>query len=237
MKAIFCQQVKKYYADKCILNDINLAVSQGEFFGLIGMNGSGKSTLIKCILDLTAIDAGKIELSGCSHRNVSARRAIAYLPESFSLPAYLRSSDFLFYLLRLHSVPRDDVAVKAMLESLGMNSNVLSLPVSKLSKGMLQKIGLAVCLLSNKKLLILDEPMSGLDPKARVLLKRQLQQLKKTGVSIFFSSHVLADVDELADNMAVLHNGRILFTGTTESFKDDHQSENLEQAYMCCIGG
>ncbi len=235
MKAIFCQQVKKYYADKCVLNNVDLSVNQGEFFGLTGLNGCGKSTLIKCILDLAAIDSGNIELSGNSHRNVSARKTIAYLPECFSLPAYLKSSDFMFYLLRLHGVPRNDTAIKAMLESLGLESNVLKLSVHKLSKGMMQKIGLAACLLSNKNLLILDEPMSGLDPKARVLFKRQLQRAKEKGVSVFFSSHVLVDVDELADNMAVLHNGKILFTGTTENFKHDYRNEDLEQAYMACI--
>ena len=101
---------------------------------------------------------------------------------------------------------------------------------------MTQKLGLAACLLSKKPLLILDEPMSGLDPKARVLFKKQLKKRKVDNATLFFSSHVLADVDELADRMAVLHEGRILFIGTPEEFKQKHESNVLEEAYMNCIG-
>ena len=107
--------------------------------------------------------------------------------------------------------------------------------VGRLSKGMTQKLGLASCLLSRKTLLILDEPMSGLDPKARVLFKRQLFRLKEQGVTIFFSSHVLADVDELADKMAVLHKSRILYQGTSAEFKHTYNGTNLEDAYINCV--
>ena len=100
---------------------------------------------------------------------------------------------------------------------------------------MTQKLGLASCLLSGKSLLILDEPMSGLDPKARVLFKQQLEALKEKGVTLFFSSHVLADVDELADRIAVLHEKNILYTGTTSAFKEAYSEETLEAAYMKCI--
>jgi len=236
MKLIDCRQLQKTYADKQVLNGVNFAVKQGEFFGLVGVNGCGKSTLIKCILNLCAIDAGSITLSGHSHYNDKARHFIAYLPDQFSLPVWLKTSDFLYYMLKLHNVPRQDKVIHAMLASLGLETHVLSLSVKQLSKGMAQKIGLAVCLLSRKPLLILDEPMSGLDPEARVLLKRQLQIAKQNGISIFFSSHILADVDELADTMAVLHHAKMRFTGSPDIFKEDYQGETLEQAYMNCIG-
>ena len=100
---------------------------------------------------------------------------------------------------------------------------------------MTQKLGLASCLLSNKSLLILDEPMSGLDPHARILFKQQLNRMKQKGITVFFSSHVLADVEEMADTMAVLHDSKIYFSGTPESFKQHFQGENVEQAYMNCI--
>ena len=102
--------------------------------------------------------------------------------------------------------------------------------------GMIQKLGLASCLLSGKRLLILDEPMSGLDPRARILFKKQLAKLKRQGATVFFSSHVLADVEEIADTMAVLHNSHLRFTGSPEAFKQQYNGANVEQAYMKCIG-
>ncbi len=235
MDVISCRQVKKSYAGKCVLDAVELTVKQGDFFGLVGMNGGGKSTLIKSILDLVAIDAGEIRISGKPHRQISARSDIAYLPDRFSPPTYLKAIDFIAYMLSLYGEQHKRSKIESKLVSLGLETAVLDNPVSSLSKGMTQKLGLAACLLSNKKLLILDEPMSGLDPKARVLFKKQLLALKDRGASVFFSSHVLADVDELADSMAVLHEGRVLFSGTPEVFKQAYQGENLEQAYMCCI--
>jgi len=235
MNSILCQQVNKSYGNKQVLQAINLSVKPGEFFGLIGANGSGKSTLIKCMLDLTALDSGSIRLCGHNHTEVAARKDIAYLPDRFSPPAYLKGSDFLLYMLQLYGLAYSRADVLSVLSSLDLEADVLAITVNKLSKGMSQKLGLAVCLLSKKRLFILDEPMSGLDPKARILFKQQLEQLKQQGRSVFFSSHVLVDVDELADNMAVLHRGRILFTGSPADFKHNYRSEDLEQAYMNCI--
>jgi ABC-2 type transport system ATP-binding protein len=232
---IKCQQVVKQYARKVVLDKVDLEVPTGEFFGLVGMNGSGKSTLIKAILDLIGIDSGTITINGRSHRNVNARENVAYLPDRFSPPAHLRGQDFIQYMLRLHGSGCDKQQVDNILDGLELDKSIMMESVNKLSKGMTQKLGLASCLLSGKTLLVLDEPMSGLDPRARVLFKKQLAQLKQQGVSVFFSSHVLADVEEMADTMAVLHNSRIYFTGSPESFKQQYQGENVEQAYMNCI--
>ena len=232
---INCQQVVKRYADKVVLDRVDLSVKQGEFFGLVGMNGSGKSTLIKSILDLMGINSGKITIHGCSHRKVSARENVAYLPDRFSPPAHLRGQDFIQYMLRLHGSDCNQQKIEAVLDGLELDKSVMQESVNKLSKGMTQKLGLACCLLSGKSLLILDEPMSGLDPRARVLFKKQLVQLKQQGATVFFSSHVLADVEEMADTMAVLHNSKIYFSGSPENFKQQYQGENVEQAYMNCI--
>ncbi len=232
---ISCQNVVKRYADKVVLDSVDLSVKQGEFFGLVGMNGSGKSTLIKSILDLTSINAGNITIHGCSHRNVSSRENIAYLPDRFSPPAHLRGLDFSQYMLKLHGSDCGQQKIEEVFDELELDKIVMQESVNKLSKGMTQKLGLASCLLSGKSLLILDEPMSGLDPRARVLFKKQLAQLKQQGVTVFFSSHVLADVEEMADTMAVLHNSKIYFSGSPEKFKQQYQGENVEQAYMNCI--
>ena len=232
---IDCQQVVKRYAEKTVLDRVDLKVKQGEFFGLVGMNGSGKSTLIKGILDLIGIDAGKIKIQNISHRSVSSRKNIAYLPDRFSPPAHLRGQDFIQYMLRLHGSDNEQEQIEIVLDGLELDRLIMQESVNRLSKGMTQKLGLASCLLSGKSLMILDEPMSGLDPRARVLFKKQLAQLKQQGATVFFSSHVLADVEEMADTMAVLHESEIYFSGSPEDFKRQYHGDDVEQAYMNCI--
>lgn len=230
-----CRDVTKAYADKTVLDGVSIDVEAGQYFGLVGMNGSGKSTLIKAMLDLVSIDSGSISIMDRSHRSVNAREQVVYLPDRFSPPSHLRCKDFLEYMLQLHGRRYDDDEVMTMLESLDLRRDVMLMSVGKLSKGMTQKLGLASCLLSGKKFMVLDEPMSGLDPKSRVLFKRCLSEQKDKGMTLFFSSHVLADVEEMSDTMAVLHRSKIIYTGTTQSFVDQHTGDNLEHAYMNSI--
>ena len=232
---IKCNQLIKKYADKVVLHKVDLEIEQGEFFGLVGMNGSGKSTLIKAVLDLVGINGGTISIEGCSHKRVNARKNIAYLPDRFSPPAHLKGKDFIQYMLRLHGSKRSQDEIDQVIDDLELDKSTMRMSVNKLSKGMTQKLGLASCLLSNKPLLILDEPMSGLDPNARVLFKKELMKLKAKGVTVFFSSHVLVDVEEMANKMAVLHKSNIYFSGTPKSFKTKYKADDVEQAYMNCI--
>lgn len=233
--AIQCQNVCKSYGRHPVLDAIDLEVPEGKFYGLVGINGSGKSTMIKAILDLVSIDDGFIKLFDESHRKVSARAQVAYLPDRFSPPIHLKCKDFIQYMMELHSSSQNNREIFEMLDALELDRGTMESSVKSLSKGMTQKLGLTSCLLSNKSLLILDEPMSGLDPKARVLLKKQLFKLKDQGVTLFFSSHVLADVDDLADTMAVLHKNRILYEGTSAEFKNTYNGSNLEDAYINCV--
>jgi ABC-2 type transport system ATP-binding protein len=235
MNVIECNNVSKRYGSKPVLDAINLHVPQCGFFGLVGMNGSGKSTLIKCILDLIAFEGGTIQIQGRAHKAVNARANVAYLPDRFSPPLHLKCRDFIQYMLELHATEINLDRIHAMLDALQLDRATMNSSVGRLSKGMTQKLGIASCLLSGKKLLILDEPMSGLDPKARVLLKQQLFKLKEAGTSVFFSSHALADVDEMADRMAVLHNGQVRFEGGPQVFKRQYSADTLEQAYMNCV--
>ncbi|MCK5002503.1 MAG: ABC transporter ATP-binding protein [Gammaproteobacteria bacterium] len=235
MNVIECKNLIKSYGSNNVLRDINLSVAQGEFFGLVGMNGSGKSTMMKAMLDLVGIDGGEVELFGISHRQVSSRKNIAYLPDRFSPPPHLKGKDFVRYMLELQGCVCDEVTINQTLDDLELDKAAMQASVSKLSKGMTQKLGLAACLLSDKKLLMLDEPMSGLDPKARVLFKKALNNKKQQGASVFFSSHVLADVDELADRIAVLHNGKLMYIGSTDELKRKYKTDVLEEAYMQCI--
>lgn len=235
MNIIECKDLYKSYGSKKVLEGINLSVDQGEFFGLVGMNGSGKSTMLKAMLDLVAIDGGSIDIFCKSHRLVSSREDVAYLPDRFLPPLHLKGNDFLNYMLGLQGVDIKEERVDHMLDALELDKKSMNGSVSQFSKGMTQKLGLAVCLLSEKKLLVLDEPMSGLDPKARVLFKKELLSKKQQGITVFFSSHVLADVDELADRIAVLHTGELKYVGSTMDMKEKYKADTLEQAYMQCI--
>ena len=133
-------------------------------------------------------------------------------------------------------VPQEEARIREILSArLDFDPAGLDKPVRQLSKGMSQKLGLAACLLSNKPLLVLDEPMSGLDPRTRACLKQYLLELKGEGKTVFFSTHMLADVDVLCDRVAILHEGRIRFAGTPARCQAEFQADDLEQAYLRCV--
>ncbi len=234
--ALSFEGVTKSYGTTPALLDFTLEVGRGELVGLVGGNGAGKTTLIKCLLDFCDTDRGEIRIFGASHRLTASRRALAFLPERFNPPFYLTGGDFLRYMAELHVTPYDDALVKETLERLDLASSALTMPVRAYSKGMTQKLGLAACLLSGKALQLLDEPTSGLDPRARALLKHELGRLRSAGRTVFFTSHALADVQEICDRMAVLHGGRLRFAGTPAELTARYGCTDLEQAFLECIG-
>lgn len=233
--ALHFQQIVKSYDKKPALRQIELTIQKGEFFGLVGMNGAGKTTLLKCMLDFCALDSGIIDIFGVSHRLTEARKPLAFLPERFMPPYYLTGADFLNYTLALQDIPYNQAEAIETLAALDLDASALTKPVRNFSKGMTQKLGLAACFLARKQLYVLDEPMSGLDPKARARLKLRLQQLKKENCTLFFSSHALADVEEICDRMAILHDGQLRFVGTPAECRLQFEATTLEQAYLACI--
>lgn len=233
--AIHLQQVIKNYDKKTVLKSIDLKIEQGEFFGLVGMNGAGKTTLLKCLLDFCAIDQGSMEIFGISNRLTQARESLAFLPERFMPPYYLTGKDFLTYMLCLQNMTYQAKTAEQALRELDLDLSALSKPVRSYSKGMTQKLGLAACFLAQKKLYVLDEPMSGLDPKARALLRARLQALREQNGTLFFSSHALADVEGICDRMAILHEGQLRFVGSPQACREQYAADTLEQAYMRCI--
>jgi len=229
------KNVYKSYYHQRVLECINLQVKSGEFFGLVGINGAGKTTLIKSLLDFCEIDAGNINLFGKSHLNPEARRQLGFLPEQFIPPPYLTGKHFLIYMAKLHGHTYDSASAEAMCHTLDLSIAALNQPVRDYSKGMAQKLGLAANFLSGKPLLIFDEPMGGLDPKARAYLKNYLLTLKTNGTTLFFSTHLLTDVETLCDRMAILHKGRLCFVGTPAECCALFEVTDLEQAYLHCI--
>jgi ABC-2 type transport system ATP-binding protein len=233
--ALSFDRVRKSFGTHTALADFSLTVQDGELFGLVGINGVGKTTLIKCLLDFASPDAGRIEVFGVPHDRTEARRELAFLPERFLPPYYLTGRDFLRYMLKLHRSAFAPDRTQAMFEALDLDLRALDLPVRSFSKGMTQKLGLAACLLSMKRLYVLDEPTSGLDPKARALLKRQLLALRSAGRTLFITSHLLADIGQLCDRMAVLHGGTIRYIGTPAEFLARYGTQDIEQAFLRCI--
>jgi ABC-2 type transport system ATP-binding protein len=225
----------KRYGTVAALGGVDLEVAAGEGFGLVGANGAGKTTLIRCLLDLAACDAGTIEIFGSAARNPAARRRLAYLPERFQPPHYLRGGEFLSTMLALAGERYDAARAERLLDELELERDALARPARALSKGMAQKLGLAACLLVPRDLYLLDEPMSGLDPAARVAVKSVLRRLHGEGRTLFFTSHVLADVEELCSSLAVLDRGALRFRGSPAALCEKYAQPRLEAAFMRCI--
>ena len=234
--AIKIDKLCKSFTGNQVLNEIDLNICSGEFSGLIGVNGAGKTTMIKCLLDFCDVTSGKIEIFGTPHTNKAARENLVFLPERFVPPYYLTGKDFLVYMAELHGVEYSSKKVTDLFKTLDLDISALLKPARIFSKGMAQKLGLAACLMSEKDLLLLDEPMSGLDPKARACLKQHLIELKQAGKTVFFSTHMLADIEILCDHIAILHDGRIRFSGSIDECTDKFKADDLERAYLTCVG-
>ncbi|HWD21851.1 MAG TPA: ABC transporter ATP-binding protein [Burkholderiales bacterium] len=234
-EAVRVAALVKRYGRLEALRQVELEVPVGDAFGLVGANGAGKTTLIKCMLDLCDYDSGTIELFGIGARAPQSRRRLAYVPERFVPPHYLRCREFLELLLRICGMRYDAAAAQRLLAELELDAQALERPVRQLSKGMTQKLGLAACFLLERDLYVLDEPMSGLDPAARVAVKSVLRRLAAEGRTLFFTSHVLADVEELCSSIAVLERGSVRFRGQPAALCARYAEPRLEQAFMRCI--
>ena len=220
------------------LSGFTLDIAPCDCFGLVGANGAGKTTLIKCLLDFCEpdrVNGGTIEIFGVSHRKTEARARLAYLPERFNPPFYLTGRDFLQYMAKMHRAVYDETTAVQLLQELDLAPAALDKAVRAYSKGMNQKLGLAACMLSGKDLYILDEPTSGLDPRARILLKRKLKALNDAGKTIFFTSHALADVEEMCSRVAVIDGGKLCFAGTPTELMQAQNATSMEAAFMALV--
>jgi ABC-2 type transport system ATP-binding protein len=233
--ALRASGLSKRFAGNVALSGVDLEVPAGAALGLVGANGAGKTTFIKCALDLCAPDSGAVEIFGLANTLAQARARIAYLPERFVPPYYLLGREFLEMTLSLAGASYRHDRAEALATELELDPAALGRPVRQLSKGMTQKLGLAACFLAERDLYVLDEPMSGLDPAGRVAVKSVLTRLGREGRALFFTSHVLGDVEELCRSIVVLDRGRVRFRGTPAELCARYMESNLERAFLRCI--
>ncbi len=235
MLALKVENIAKKFKTTEVLNNISLAITSGEVFGLVGLNGIGKTTLIKIILNLLWQDSGVVELFSNSNTDLKAKALIAYLPEKFNPSPFLKGKEFLELSMGYYGLNYNPPEAKVLCEQLGLAFEALDRRISSYSKGMGQKLGLISVFLTRAPLLILDEPMSGLDPSARIALKNKLISYKAEGNSIFFSSHILADIEEICDRIGVIHKGSLIFEGSSKSFIDKYPANTLEESFLSAI--
>lgn len=219
--------------DKLILNNVSFKIPKNKTTGFVGNNGSGKTTTIKCLLEFIFKNSGEI-LFFNHPLNSKMRSKIGYLPERPYLYEFLTAKEFLEFHFKLSTPdvvsPRSLIIdkINRALQKVGL-SDAKDKYLRSFSKGMLQRIGLAQALIHEPELLILDEPMSGLDPDGRLMVKDILKEEKKKGISLFFSSHLLQDMEELCDFLVVIHQGEIIYNDELKIFMSEYPS--LEEAF------
>ncbi|MGM0557359.1 MAG: ABC transporter ATP-binding protein [Myxococcota bacterium] len=199
------------------VRDVTFSVRQGEIFGLIGPNGAGKTTTMKMLTGLIFPDAGEMTMFGESIEHVEMRSRLGYLPENPYFYEHLSARELLVYYGNLHGQSRTDAKRRAegLLERVGLK-DAADRAIRKFSKGMRQRVGIAQALINDPELVILDEPQSGLDPVGRKEVRDLIVELKEDGKTVFFSSHILPDVEAVCDRIAVMHEGTLRETGSLD---------------------
>ncbi|MFC2160357.1 ABC transporter ATP-binding protein [Acidobacteriota bacterium] len=199
---------------KKILKGISLQVEKGEIFGYLGPNGAGKTTTLKCVLGLIFPEIGDIKLFNLPNHSLKAKERIGFLPENPYFYDYLTASEFLRFYSQLFVIPEMDKEkrIEDLLQLVDMKK-ARNLQLRKFSRGMLQRIGLAQALLNNPDLVLLDEPLGGLDPLGRKEIRDILVRLREEGKTVFLSSHILQDIEMICDRVAIIVDGEIVNQG------------------------
>lgn len=221
------RRVRKQFKKIVAVDDVSFRLFEGETLALLGPNGSGKSTILRCVAGLVRPTSGEIEVNGRDPQSAEARRSFSYLPQRVVFPENLTAREILDFYRRLRNLPRGQDTI--LLEE----TNIPDRIIGELSGGMRQRLGLAVALLPDAPLLMLDEPTASLDPRGAIELRRLLLEQKRRGKTIVFSSHVLDDVEALADRVAILVEGRLVALEDVDALRGRlARRVSLEEVYL-----
>ena len=220
----------KTYGEKKAVDDLSLHIAPGEIYGFIGHNGAGKTTTIKACCGILQSDSGEVYIDGVSVKEnpIAAKAKLAYIPDNPDLYEFMTGIQFLNFIGDVFGVSAEDRQARIRkYADLFELTNDLAQPISAYSHGMKQKLAVISALLHEPKLLIMDEPFVGLDPKASHILKELMRELCKNGGAIFFSTHVLEVAEKLCDKVAIIKGGKLIKSGTMEEVKGDASLENV----------
>lgn len=226
-KILEVKNVSKKLAKKEVLKNVSFSVWEWEIYGFLWPNGAGKTTMMKCILDLIEPEKWEIRLFWDTNLTLENKKYIWFMPENTYLYKHLKGEEFLEFNLRFFDIEASKIPkkIKKLLQQVGLEEAGKKY-LKDYSKGMLQRIGLAQAIANKPKLLFLDEPMSGLDPIGRKMVKDLIRNLQKKGTTVFFNTHILADVESICDKISIIHRGKIIveskkvseIKGTLEDF-------------------
>lgn len=224
------EHLTKIYGDKKAVDDLSLHICPGEIYGFIGHNGAGKTTTLKACCGILQYDSGEITVDGVSMKKepLTCKEKIAYIPDNPDLYEFMTGIQFLNFVSDIFEVGTADrkERIKRYADEFEITAD-LAQPISAYSHGMKQKLAIISALIHEPKLIIMDEPFVGLDPKATHLLKELMRQMCSKGCAIFFSTHVLEVAEKLCDKVAIIKAGKLIRSGTMEDVKGDTSLEDV----------
>ena len=226
------EHLTKTYGEKKAVDDLSLHIAPGEIYGFIGHNGAGKTTTLKSIAGILQFDAGDIRIGGTSIREdpLACKRLMAYIPDNPDLYEYMTGIKYLNFIADIFGVSADDRQARIRDYAARFElTDDLAQPIVAYSHGMKQKLAIISAWLHQPRLILMDEPFVGLDPKAAHLLKGMMRELCDAGGAIFFSTHVLEVAEKLCDKVAIIKSGRLIRSGTMDEVKGD---ESLESVFL-----
>ncbi|MDD4772584.1 MAG: ABC transporter ATP-binding protein [Eubacteriales bacterium] len=229
---LIIKNLTKTYGSKKAVDDLSLHIKKGEIYGFIGHNGAGKTTTIKACCGILKFDSGEIFIDGDSIQNnpLECKKKTAYIPDSPDLYEFLSGIKYLNFVSDIYGISQQDrtAKIKKYAGLLGLTED-LAQPVSAYSHGMKQKLAVIAALIHDPKLIIMDEPFVGLDPKASFTLKEIMRQICSEGGAIFFSTHILEVAEKLCDKVAIIKNGRLVISGDMDEVKGN---VSLEEVFL-----
>ena len=226
------EHLTKTYGEKKAVDDLSLHIAPGEIYGFIGHNGAGKTTTLKSIAGILQVDAGDIRIGGTSIREdpLACKRLMAYIPDNPDLYEFMTGIKYLNFIADIFGVSADDRQARIRDYAARFElTDDLAQPIAAYSHGMKQKLAIISAWLHQPRLILMDEPFVGLDPKAAHLLKGMMRELCDAGGAIFFSTHVLEVAEKLCDKVAIIKGGKLIRSGTMEDVKGD---ESLESVFL-----